>query len=576
MPLPSHKAFRTVDLELPSGEKIENIPLRDIGFYIMLIENGREDFLILNSHDGFLQFYGINNQFVAEIRINLPGGGFRTFSFINKDNMHLTERMELTTPYGWYMPTIREIVSLELVKTVIQIYYENINTEDFLKAVPIIETTKEHKRSMGLMIDNYLFCRKGEFMYQTYKPSGKVSMVFFPLLVIFLFLFIPSVSFIFVFAAWYCPSIILDGVLYLITVFLIALFGNRVCIRIGKVRNLILAGLSGVLAGITFFYMLPACSNLLAAGTPSPKKLFQLMCEPQGIYQGWNALIEKGLSITTVKGTHLFTLRGGFFIGAAVILLLLTIIVLALIYVDASWIPFCEASGKWAASRTIYLEYIENKELFIKKAAFGDMSLLEELDVLKGINCSHSEAELYFSPEQADYYITIDNKKKKEEKGKDGEVKFEDETLLELQKLDSRTGEIMMSKVSLAPEQASAAVITYESGSKKMLTIIRMVFAACIQIGLLVLCFNQSDGTQDFFSNGLVSFYMLITVITHSLSLLGCLVKEDVMVKNEEQLYFDETKRYQVERRSSPLIFKIYYGLMLLTSILILTFCIRS
>lgn len=150
LPLPAHKAFRAVSVELPSGEKVENVPYRDIDSYIMLVENGSEDFLILNSHDGFLQFYGVNNQFVAEMRINFPNSGFRTFSIINKDNMHLEERVELITPYGRYMPVIREIISLELLKTVVGKYYENITTEDFLKEVPYTETTKEHKRSMGL------------------------------------------------------------------------------------------------------------------------------------------------------------------------------------------------------------------------------------------------------------------------------------------------------------------------------------------------------------------------------------------------------------------------------------------
>lgn len=83
-------------------------------------------------------------------------------------------------------------------------------------------------------------------MYQTYKPSGKVSWVFFPVLLLFLLIFIPSVSFIYVYILCHSPSVIVNGILYLAALYLIALLGNRGCIRLGKLRNLKLAGLSGL------------------------------------------------------------------------------------------------------------------------------------------------------------------------------------------------------------------------------------------------------------------------------------------------------------------------------------------
>lgn len=41
--------YRVVDLETASGEKIDNVSERDVDFYIDMIENGEEDFVILNS-----------------------------------------------------------------------------------------------------------------------------------------------------------------------------------------------------------------------------------------------------------------------------------------------------------------------------------------------------------------------------------------------------------------------------------------------------------------------------------------------------------------------------------------------
>lgn len=149
--LPIENVHRVVDVRLASGETIRNVLYQDIDSYIMLVEEGKEDFLILNSQEGFLQFYGVNNQFVAEVRINLQNGDFQTYSIINKRKKYLLKRIQLTTPYGQFTPTKREVVSLELLKTVVKKYYENINVNDFLKEIPYIETTEETKRCMGLI-----------------------------------------------------------------------------------------------------------------------------------------------------------------------------------------------------------------------------------------------------------------------------------------------------------------------------------------------------------------------------------------------------------------------------------------
>ena len=148
---PTKNVHRAVDVQLPSGQIIENVLYRDIVPYIMMVEKGREDFLIMESQDGFFQFYGVDNQFVAEVRFNLPDGDFRTYSIIDQDKEHLTQRIQLTTPYGRYTPTEREVVSLELVKMVARKYYEHVSTEDFLSNIPCIETTEVTKRCMGLI-----------------------------------------------------------------------------------------------------------------------------------------------------------------------------------------------------------------------------------------------------------------------------------------------------------------------------------------------------------------------------------------------------------------------------------------
>lgn len=105
----------------------------------------------MESQDGFFQFYGIDNQFVAEVRVNLPNGDFQTYSIIDKEKEQQMERIRLSTPYGQFTPTEREVVPLGLVQTVVRAYYEHINAEDFLQSIPCVDTTEETKRCMGLI-----------------------------------------------------------------------------------------------------------------------------------------------------------------------------------------------------------------------------------------------------------------------------------------------------------------------------------------------------------------------------------------------------------------------------------------
>ena len=143
---PTQKVHRAVDVELASGKKAANVLYREIETFIQLIAEGNEDFLIMNSADGFLQFYGVGDQFVAEMRVNLPDGDYHTYSFVDPDKMQQLERISLETPYGRFTPTGREVLTLELLRKVVLKYYENIKEEDFLKSISYINTTEETKK----------------------------------------------------------------------------------------------------------------------------------------------------------------------------------------------------------------------------------------------------------------------------------------------------------------------------------------------------------------------------------------------------------------------------------------------
>lgn len=142
---PNTNVLRAIDVEMASGKLIDNVQYKDIDKYIMLVEKGDEDFAILKSHDGFLQFYGYENQFVGEVRVNLPDNDFRVYSIIDKAKEDLTERVRISTPYGNFTPTDREVVSLEIIRNTVKSYYENPSEDEFLKSVCYVEITEFFK-----------------------------------------------------------------------------------------------------------------------------------------------------------------------------------------------------------------------------------------------------------------------------------------------------------------------------------------------------------------------------------------------------------------------------------------------
>lgn len=120
---PTQDVLRVVDVQLSSGQTAENVLFRNIGSYIKLIETREEDFLVLKSHDGFLKIYGMVDQFAAEIHINLTDGNFSTYSIIDKEKEHATDR---------------ESISVDLVRIIIEKYYKNLRADDFLRDIPCI------------------------------------------------------------------------------------------------------------------------------------------------------------------------------------------------------------------------------------------------------------------------------------------------------------------------------------------------------------------------------------------------------------------------------------------------------
>jgi len=125
--------LRVLNVETASGKKAERIGFKESDYYISLVAEGKEDFVIFSSSDGFFQFYGIGDQFICEAWFNQ--GGNRAYELVNPDCMN-TERVNFVTPFGQFTPKERDIISLEQLKTAVKEYFSNLEETEFLTRVP--------------------------------------------------------------------------------------------------------------------------------------------------------------------------------------------------------------------------------------------------------------------------------------------------------------------------------------------------------------------------------------------------------------------------------------------------------
>lgn len=168
---------RIVDVETASGQKNKRIIFEESYYYISLVADGKEDFVIFRSHDGFLQFYGIGNKFVCEVWFDLNGR--RGHSLINPDCTN-TKRINFVTPFGQYTPRERDIISLQQLQKAVHEYFVNFEEINFLAKVPhdIIEMTNVQLHHGEMLIGSGMMAyqeREGKFRYTAWSGNIYVT-----------------------------------------------------------------------------------------------------------------------------------------------------------------------------------------------------------------------------------------------------------------------------------------------------------------------------------------------------------------------------------------------------------------
>lgn len=109
---------RTVRVKLSSGGEIENFPYQYINLFILFVEGGKEQFLVLESQDAFLKLYCENKRFAAEIHADC-GNCTHVYTVVNDEDERLMSR--------------------EALEGVVKEYFDNSNTKDLFKIIHCIE-----------------------------------------------------------------------------------------------------------------------------------------------------------------------------------------------------------------------------------------------------------------------------------------------------------------------------------------------------------------------------------------------------------------------------------------------------
>ena len=256
-----------------------------------------------------------------------------------------------------------------------------------------------------------------------YKPSGKfspVSIVYFILLSIIAF---PILGLIYAYCIWYIPFIYLNFIIAGATGFAIGFLINRFVIGKGKVRNVSLALIFGLLGGLItlYFHWAVWVDLVINAGesygssrigiTVSNIKIFQvfsLASQPDVLFE-----LIKEINISGTWGIKSSTVNGPFLSIIWIIELLIIVRVSVLIAFPKAQNPFCEIENNWF-KENILAPFISIKEIeSIKKMletsnndAFNNLFLSPSPG-----NSNHSIFTLYTSKNANNNYLSITNKK---------------------------------------------------------------------------------------------------------------------------------------------------------------------
>ncbi len=419
-------------------------------------------------------------------------------------------------------------------------------------------------------------------MNHVYKPSGKISFLFFPVFVIMLFI-MAICAFVCIFCIHFSPYFLFDAFIFIFATIKIVTYSAIFCVRAGKVRNTVFSAISGIILGAFYWYFL-IIFYMPVKNMFTIKSFYLLNGNLQGILQifhfkelasTFSILKNNGASITGRRGGPFFTIPGNICIIILIILCIISVIFFASEFYLNSHSPFCETSGQWMKKIVFTSSVPENNELFITRLLLGDCKVLAYLEPLYEVNTDHCKISLYTSSFKDKFYVSLsymENSGKLDTKT--GKTLFNENELVEYLKIDNDTGRSLLARSRYKPEDASVIVMTDKSKRKTAGWIVFNWVTGILAILLYVFAiYKIGDGLQEFLFKG-GFFYIALIFFANAIRFIHTMQKEMVITSTEDKYEYEGTKKYLSKETGAPAILKLFYLFMMASAIGLFILCI--
>tara|TARA_B100000768_G_scaffold181989_1_gene208107 strand:+ start:10679 stop:11575 length:897 start_codon:yes stop_codon:yes gene_type:complete len=293
-------------------------------------------------------------------------------------------------------------------------------------------------------------------MKNYYKPSGKfspISLMYFLLLSVTAF---PLLGLIYAYCIWYIPFVFINILFTAIFGFLIGYLINSAVIEKGKVRNVTVAFVFGLVGGFLALYFHWAVwtdlvinagesygNSRIGVSVSNIKivQVFSLIIQPETLFDLINEINfygTWGVRSNTVNGTFLLT------IWIIEFLIIVGIAILSSLMKVKE--PFCEKENIWFKKLKLGpFEYLEDPSKIVKELENGDSQQIMNIQLNEDPIANHSIFTLFMS-NYRDSYLSIENKESKI--NKKGKLEFDSDIFLEYIFINEPLKELLLKKES--------------------------------------------------------------------------------------------------------------------------------
>ena len=417
-------------------------------------------------------------------------------------------------------------------------------------------------------------------MNQTYQPSGKISILFVPVLAAVI-LMTAAGAITCTFCMAFSPYTVIDAVIFIIFTGFIAKYGAIWCIRCGKVRNPVFSSLTGFFLAAWYCYLLMVVYLpvkgifTMESFRLSGEDLVQLF-RIFRFSKFWETILllrNEGAAFTGKTGNTLFVIPGIVCIILLSILFLITALYFALTFHERSGVPFCESSGRWAKEVVLTCGISDDEELFLTRLLLGDTKVLSLLKPLNEVNVDHYQVSVYVTGAKQNFYASVS---KMENSGKTdrhtGKVEFEEKELTQYLAVDRATGLSLLSRSQDKPEETAVRIVTDETEKKDRQKLTIAWICGVLQLLIVSAIILNMENAAEFLLKG-GFFYLVIVFLSSIVQFVRTFQKETVIMSTEERSRYDGIKKYLGTEKETPIGYKLYYLFLIISAIALFGLC---